>query len=90
MKIERYYTWSFDGGEFSVQVKAWRKRYDLTQDEVGELAGCSGKSISTFERNAYVGGFEYPSMTVFIALCNLMDCNPGQFWTVVATHITYP
>lgn len=90
MKIERYYSWTFASDEFATYLKLWRKQNDLTQDEVGKLADCSGKSISTFERNAYLEGFEYPSMTVFIALCNIMDCDPRQFWALVPTHITYP
>ena len=89
-KIVRQYEWYFDHQKFGRDLQLWRKTNKLTQQDVADMVQCHSTAISTFETGRYKPDFQYPSMTLFLAIVTAMDNDPRDYWRLQSTHLTYP
>jgi transcriptional regulator with XRE-family HTH domain len=73
--IEVY--WVFDMEKFGNDVRQSRIDAHLTQQELGEILGVEGTTVSGWERN------HHPSVFIgnFVGACNLFDLDPRHYWT---------
>ena len=51
-----------------------------TIEAVRELSGLSKSAFWHWLMNRYPAGINYPNMTNFLAICNLLDLNPAVFF----------
>lgn len=79
------YRYIFDDVDFGIAVRNYRHAQRLTQLELGEMIGYrSGVTINMIERGRMTGGLPIAS---FLALCQLMDANPMNFFTMEAANV---
>jgi len=75
--IYRIYPMKFD-------TDLWTQRLSEAaagnQRELAYLLGIDPSTISGWTRHLYKQAFPYPSMTLFINVCNLLDFNPQEFF----------
>ena len=72
----------FDGGLWADFVKVACERHGL--EDVAELIEVHPNTLKGWIRRRHKMGFEHPSMSNFLALCALLDVDPGQFFTIRA------
>ncbi len=52
-------------------------------DDIAEMIGVDTKTLQNWATGTYKSSpFPYPRMTNFINFCNLMDIDPGQYFTI--------
>lgn len=49
--------------------------------EAAIIAQVADTTLITWRDGRYQGGFEHPSMSNFIRICNLMDVDPSDYFT---------
>lgn len=58
--------------EIGKLIKAERKKHKMSQDELGEELGVTGKQISNYEHGAPM-----PPMDILLKICKFFDCELG-------------
>lgn len=66
----------FRHANFGITILAHRTELGLSQDAVGALVGVTGSMVGDYER----GKEDNPKMKNFLALCNLFDLDPREFF----------
>lgn len=75
-----YVNWEFDTAKWAEAIAEACKQHGA--GTIAALTGCSVGVISSWRNGNYKVGFEYPSMTLFMRVCNLLDLNPQDFFKV--------
>lgn len=71
--------WSFDAEKFSEVLSALDPE---TLQTCQEMMGVSRAAIYHWRTGKYGHDKTYPNMTNFVALCNLLDLDPRDFFTL--------
>lgn len=58
--------------EIGKLIKAERRKHNMTQEELGEELGITGKQISNYEH-----GNPIPPMDILLKICEIFDCELG-------------
>jgi len=66
----------FRASNFGITIFAHRRELGLSQDAVASLIGATGSMISDYEQSKE----DNPKMKNFLALCNLFDLDPREFF----------
>jgi len=66
----------FRAANFGITCLAHRLELKMSQDAVASLIGVTGSMISDYER----GNEDNPKMKNFLALCNLYDLDPRDYF----------
>ena len=64
---------AIDYSDFGLRIKTKRIEKGLTQEKLSELVGIGPSHMSHLE-----SGKTVPSMDVFIALCNVLECSSDE------------
>ena len=64
---------AIDYADIGLRIKQKRIKKGLTQDKLSELIGIGASHMSHLE-----SGKTVPSMDVFIALCNVLECSADE------------
>lgn len=71
--------WSFDGVAFARDLTAM----SITDMQAaGELLGVSWQTIRRWQTGQYDNQFNFPRMSNFLKLCNLLDLDPRDYFTL--------
>jgi len=71
--------WQFNGELFAEHLSK------MSPDDVEacrELMGVTGSSIRRWQKADYDSDFPFPRMNNFLALCNLLDLDPRDYFTL--------
>lgn len=52
-------------------------------DDIAEMIGVHPNTVLCWIRGNVKAEFPFPSMNKFLELCNLLDVDPGQFFTII-------
>lgn len=78
----KIYNWAFDS------VK-WAGVLDLVALEIddrtlGEILGVDRSTVNNWRKRAYrLSEYDFPSMSNFIKVCNVLDLDPRDFYALV-------
>jgi len=50
--------------------------------DLAEMLAIDPTTLDSWAKNRYYKGFNYPSMTNFIKVVNLLNLNPARFWAL--------
>ena len=50
-------------------------------EALAELTELSTAAIRNWAKGVYTEGYQYPRMTNFLKICNVLDINPQEFFT---------
>ena len=67
----------FINNEFGIKLSKLRKERKLTQEELGELLGINGKSVSKWER-----GITMPSVENILKICVLFRISSDELFLI--------
>lgn len=72
---------------FKFDVEAWQiaigtARSMLDDDVIGAMIGATGSIIRQWAAGVLKDDYPYPSMTLFIRACNVLDLNPAAFFVL--------
>jgi len=70
----------FDASLWAAFCKQAVKKHGLS--DIAEMIDVHEATIRGWMEQYYKDQFPHPSMNKFINLCNLMDVDPGQFFTI--------
>lgn len=70
---------------FKFDVGAWQTavgiaRTMIDDDVLGAMIGASGSIVRQWAAGGLKDDYPYPSMTLFIRACNVLDLNPATFF----------
>jgi len=70
--------WKFNRALWALLMERAIKVHDV--DDLAEMLDVSTTSIVFWAQNRYTKPFAYPSMTNFLAVCNLLDIDPRKMF----------
>lgn len=70
---------------FKFDAEAWQiaiglARTVLDDDVIGAMIGATGSIVRQWATGGLKDDYPYPSMTLFIRACNVLDLNPAMFF----------
>lgn len=71
--------WAFDAEKFAESLQA------MTDDDMqaaADLLGVSWQTIRRWQKGNYDTEFNFPRMSNFLNLCNLLDLDPRDYFTL--------
>jgi hypothetical protein len=71
------YDWTFDKHRFAERLRGFDGE---TLTAAQELSGLSPSAFLTYINPQYRGAYENPGMKNFLAVCNLLDLDPREFF----------
>lgn len=70
----------FDASLWAAFVNQACKKHSMS--DIAEMIDVDVVTIKAWIKEEYKPRFKHPSMNKFLNLCNLMDVDPGQFFTI--------
>jgi len=71
--------WTFNSELFSEELS------EMTSDDIeaaAELLGVTRQAIRRWQKGSYDTEFNFPRMSNFLNLCNLLDLDPRDYFTL--------
>lgn len=78
MPTYQLYSWVFDGEAFGVLIGHAREQIGF--EVLAEMIGVKAHTLDKWEKRQYDDKFPYPMITNILAVCNLLDADPRQFF----------
>jgi len=81
MGIEyKWLDWNFNRDLWAETVSKAIDAHGLL--DLAEMLDIDHSSLGSWAKNRYYKGFNYPSMTNFLKVVNLLNLNPAHFWAL--------
>lgn len=78
----KIYNWTFDSERWAGVLD--RVSLEIDDRTLGEVLGVGRSTVNNWRNRAYrLSEFDFPSMSNFIKVCNALDLDPRDFYTLV-------
>lgn len=74
------YNFTFDKMWWSALMA--RAASEIDKDVLAEMLNISASAIHNWSVGRYAEGFEHPSMSNFLRICNMLDVDPREFFVL--------
>ncbi len=78
-KYSKLVAWGFNTDLFSRSIVSLSDSFTIA--EIAELVGVTPSCIKAWSRGHYSDGFEHPSMSNFLIVCDELDMDPREFFS---------
>jgi len=79
-KYQKLMAWEFDRVRFQSAIVECLSIFN--RGELAEITGVHATTIDHWSRGQFQNDFPYPSMTNFLIVCNELDINPTEMFTL--------
>jgi len=76
-KTKKLVKWTFHTNAWSQAITNAAREIG---PELGELLGVDKATVSNWSRNKWTGQLQWPNMSNFLRVCDLLDLDPREFF----------
>lgn len=77
----KHVNFEFDHMEFGLAMSGVMQAENITDEDLGDIVGLDHSTVGNY-RTAMAKGKWYPSMGTFLKICNALDIDPRQYFSL--------